>query len=191
MVAETSHLACFCEWSAVLFASPGLTNSMRKLSGRVHCHGMPSPYPRRRRLTCFEQTLPVAIVRWMAFNRIRVPFPATVFASVLFASSGVLNVILYSATRPKLIPHRPPVSMFTNPTSSDWLKSTSSRSHRRDDSGSDAWDEESRLRIEVRSTRTVEIAPPMPAWSSQQGSRNTARAPVSFLDPLDGSDTEA
>lgn len=36
----------------------------------------------------------------------RVPWAATVFADLIFASSGFLNVVLYTATRPNLRPHR-------------------------------------------------------------------------------------
>ncbi|KZT30679.1 hypothetical protein NEOLEDRAFT_1186492 [Neolentinus lepideus HHB14362 ss-1] len=50
--------------------------------------------------------LPVAVVRWRAFNSDDVPFVATVVAEVLFASSGLLNVVLFSLTRPALLPAR-------------------------------------------------------------------------------------
>jgi hypothetical protein len=35
-----------------------------------------------------------------------VPFAATAFADALFASSGLLNVILFALTRPKVLPSR-------------------------------------------------------------------------------------
>jgi len=63
--------------------------------------------------------LPIAIVRWTTFSNSnsKVPFAATAFSDVLFASSGWLNVFLYSFTRPKLLPRREtiilhPVSLF-------------------------------------------------------------------------------
>jgi hypothetical protein len=47
--------------------------------------------------------LPVAFARWFAFTGHQVPFGATAFASILFSSSGLLNVILFKVTRPKLL----------------------------------------------------------------------------------------
>jgi len=35
-----------------------------------------------------------------------VPFAATAFADTVFASSGLLNVILFALTRPKVLPSR-------------------------------------------------------------------------------------
>jgi len=49
---------------------------------------------------------PISVVRWMAFSGKSVPFPATAFATVLFSSSGLLNVILFKFTRPTLMPNR-------------------------------------------------------------------------------------
>ncbi|EPQ60547.1 hypothetical protein GLOTRDRAFT_135219 [Gloeophyllum trabeum ATCC 11539] len=50
--------------------------------------------------------LPIAVVRWRAFYSDDVPFAATIVADVLFASSGVLNVVLFAITRPALLPTR-------------------------------------------------------------------------------------
>lgn len=50
--------------------------------------------------------LPIAIVRWESFLGGCVPWAATVFADVVFASSGLFNVLLYSFTRPNLLPQR-------------------------------------------------------------------------------------
>lgn len=61
-----------------------------------------SSYPAVYIVTVF----PLSVVRWMAFTGITVPFPATCVASVLFSSSGLLNVILFSLTRPGLVPNR-------------------------------------------------------------------------------------
>ncbi|KAJ8508049.1 hypothetical protein ONZ45_g9638 [Pleurotus djamor] len=48
---------------------------------------------------------PVSIVRWLGFSDPSrdIPAGATFFASVLFSSSGLLNVILYSVTRPGVV----------------------------------------------------------------------------------------
>jgi len=63
--------------------------------------------------------LPIAVVRWTTFSgqNSNIPFAATAFSDLLFASSGWLNVTLYSFTRPKLLPSREtmiqtPVSPF-------------------------------------------------------------------------------
>lgn len=68
---------------------------------------------------------PIAVVRWMAFSHQNVPFAATAFASILFSSSGLFNVILYRFTRPKLMPHRDPSISWRFP-------STNTRSFRHD-----------------------------------------------------------
>ncbi|KAK0211075.1 hypothetical protein DFS33DRAFT_1238722, partial [Desarmillaria ectypa] len=49
---------------------------------------------------------PVSVVRWLEFGGTRVPFSATAFASVCFSCSGLFNVILFSATRPGIVPIR-------------------------------------------------------------------------------------
>ncbi|KAF8913599.1 hypothetical protein CPB85DRAFT_1375615 [Mucidula mucida] len=53
---------------------------------------------------------PMSAVRWLAFSGVEVPFAATAVASVLFSSSGLLNVLLFSLTRPGLVPNRNPVT---------------------------------------------------------------------------------
>ncbi|KAH8102518.1 hypothetical protein BXZ70DRAFT_1006435 [Cristinia sonorae] len=50
--------------------------------------------------------LPIAIVRWDSFLGHCIPWPATVASDVIFACSGLLNVLLFTVTRPGLIPHR-------------------------------------------------------------------------------------
>ncbi|KAK0449785.1 uncharacterized protein EV420DRAFT_1750560 [Desarmillaria tabescens] len=48
---------------------------------------------------------PITIVRWLSFSDgVYVPPGATFFAGILFSSSGLLNSILYTATRPNLVP---------------------------------------------------------------------------------------
>ncbi|PFH54777.1 hypothetical protein AMATHDRAFT_52684 [Amanita thiersii Skay4041] len=49
---------------------------------------------------------PIAVVRWMAFSGKTVPFAATACAGIVFSSSGLFNVILYTKTRPKLLASR-------------------------------------------------------------------------------------
>jgi len=49
---------------------------------------------------------PIAIARWSSFSGHRVPFAGTCFASILFASSGFLHVLLFGLTRPRLLPSR-------------------------------------------------------------------------------------
>ncbi|KAK0463750.1 uncharacterized protein EV420DRAFT_1106427 [Desarmillaria tabescens] len=51
---------------------------------------------------------PMSLVRWLSFFGMKVPFIATAFASILFSSSGILNVILFTLTRPGLVPNRGP-----------------------------------------------------------------------------------
>jgi len=47
---------------------------------------------------------PISIVRWLRFqSNIQVSDGATITAAIIFASSGMLNVILYLTTRPNLI----------------------------------------------------------------------------------------
>ncbi|PAV21999.1 hypothetical protein PNOK_0195600 [Pyrrhoderma noxium] len=61
--------------------------------------------------------LPIAVVRFRAFNDKHVPFTYTVIADVLFALSGFFNVILFGFTRPALLPRREstlPPSHHTN-----------------------------------------------------------------------------
>ncbi|TCD69950.1 hypothetical protein EIP91_005539 [Steccherinum ochraceum] len=50
--------------------------------------------------------LPIAIVRWDAFLGHCIPWGATVASDFIFACSGLLNVLLFSVTRPALVPHR-------------------------------------------------------------------------------------
>ncbi|KAK0441924.1 hypothetical protein EV421DRAFT_1904510 [Armillaria borealis] len=51
---------------------------------------------------------PMSLVRWLSFYKIPVPFIATAFASILFSSSGILNVTLFTLTRPGLVLNRGP-----------------------------------------------------------------------------------
>ncbi|KLO07591.1 hypothetical protein SCHPADRAFT_945165 [Schizopora paradoxa] len=50
--------------------------------------------------------LPIAIVRFKAFRGGHIPFGATVLADAIFSFSGLFNVILFSLTRPSLLPRR-------------------------------------------------------------------------------------
>ncbi|KAI6002223.1 hypothetical protein F5J12DRAFT_224173 [Pisolithus orientalis] len=51
--------------------------------------------------------LPISAARFSKFMGHDVPFPVTGFAATLYASSGLINTILYTLTRPKLMPRRP------------------------------------------------------------------------------------
>ena len=49
-------------------------------------------------------TVPVAAARFSAFHNEHVPFQVTVFAVMVFSLSGFFNVVLFTLTRPALIP---------------------------------------------------------------------------------------
>ncbi|KAG7448091.1 uncharacterized protein BT62DRAFT_891013 [Guyanagaster necrorhizus] len=49
--------------------------------------------------------IPISVVRWCAFSGTYVPFAATAFSSVCFACSGIFNTILFTITRPGVVPH--------------------------------------------------------------------------------------
>ncbi|KZS91207.1 hypothetical protein SISNIDRAFT_551043 [Sistotremastrum niveocremeum HHB9708] len=61
---------------------------------------------------------PISITRFIQFARPThpPPFAVTAFASIMFSSSGTLNVLLFSITRPALIPRRTPVVEVHSPT---------------------------------------------------------------------------
>ncbi|THH10932.1 hypothetical protein EW145_g998 [Phellinidium pouzarii] len=59
--------------------------------------------------------LPIAIVRFRAFNNQYVPFVYTVIADVLFSCSGFFNVCLFRLTRPALLPRRESASTYPSP----------------------------------------------------------------------------
>jgi len=50
--------------------------------------------------------LPISVARFLSFYDYKVAFPWTVFGGVLLGLSGVINVTLYSLTRPSLLPSR-------------------------------------------------------------------------------------
>jgi len=58
----------------------------------------------------FITVFPIAVVRWTSFSRPEpwdaIPFAATAFAAILFSLSGFFNVVLFTLTRPGLIPSR-------------------------------------------------------------------------------------
>ncbi|KAI0247658.1 hypothetical protein BJV78DRAFT_901876 [Lactifluus subvellereus] len=60
--------------------------------------------------------LPLSIARYNAFAHHRVPFAVTIFVDTIYLSSGLLNVILFSTTRPFLLPHDLPTSDTTSET---------------------------------------------------------------------------
>lgn len=69
-------------------------------------HTFPDSYPAVYIIT----VLPVGIARFRAFQSQSVPYAATIFADFLFCCSGLFNVVLFSVTRPALMPHRQTVS---------------------------------------------------------------------------------
>jgi len=119
----------------------------------------------------------------MSFNNDRVPFAATAFASVLFSSSGVLNVILYMATRPKLLPNRRDTAITLNSPTRDWQKQTMGREHRRGESQEDSWEGPPRMGLDIPGKLSLtDIASVEPA---ARHFRTPPSPPTgSFLDPL-------
>lgn len=63
-----------------------------------------------------SQILPVSIVRYMSFAHHQVPSSVTFFVDSIYLSSGLLNVLLFSFTRPFLLPHDPPTPNATYET---------------------------------------------------------------------------
>ncbi|KAF7440015.1 hypothetical protein PC9H_000356 [Pleurotus ostreatus] len=56
---------------------------------------------------------PISIARWVSFSGTAIPSAATMFADIMFCSSGFLNVLLYTITRPGVVrgsPQAPPPS---------------------------------------------------------------------------------
>jgi hypothetical protein len=47
----------------------------------------------------------LSAVRYSSFKHHDVPFGVTVFTDIIYLSSGLLNVLLFSITRPFLLPH--------------------------------------------------------------------------------------
>jgi hypothetical protein len=115
----------------------------------------------------------MAIVRWMAFSGKSVPFEATAFASVLFSSSGLLNVILFTSTRPKLMPTRGAIhafggnSTFGSPTTPTGMAFTS------------------RISIQRRDHTLLTNDYDIEAWkAASQHESESGKATVSFLAAL-------
>ncbi|KAF9270130.1 hypothetical protein L218DRAFT_952323 [Marasmius fiardii PR-910] len=75
---------------------------------------------------------PIAVVRWMTFAGMQVPFAATAFSSFLFSLSGVFNVCLFAYTRPRLLPQRERVDSSSSLTSSNFTCSNTCVSSRED-----------------------------------------------------------
>jgi len=53
---------------------------------------------------------PISVARYSAFAHHQVPFAVTCFVDIIYLSTGLLNVLLFSFTRPYLLPHDPPIS---------------------------------------------------------------------------------
>jgi len=54
--------------------------------------------------------MPVSVARYSAFAHHQVSFAVTCFVDIIYLSTGLLNVLLFSFTRPYLLPHDPPIS---------------------------------------------------------------------------------
>ncbi|KAI0247663.1 hypothetical protein BJV78DRAFT_1157059 [Lactifluus subvellereus] len=74
-----------------------------------------SSYP----LVYILTVLPLSIARYRDFAHHSVPSAGTIFVDIIYLSSGLLNVILFSTTRPFLLPHDPPTSDTTSETRYD------------------------------------------------------------------------
>jgi len=56
--------------------------------------------------------VPLSIARYRTFAHHHVPFAVIILVDCIYLSNGLLNVILFSVTRPYLLPHDPrPLSM--------------------------------------------------------------------------------
>jgi hypothetical protein len=53
------------------------------------------------------QILPLSIVRYSTFAHHHIPFAVIIFVDVIYLSLGLFNVLLFSTTRPLLLPHDP------------------------------------------------------------------------------------
>ncbi|KAH9957453.1 hypothetical protein BC827DRAFT_1225967 [Russula dissimulans] len=51
--------------------------------------------------------LPLSLARYLSFAHHYVPFAVTVFVDMIYLASGLFNVLLFSFTRPFLLPHDP------------------------------------------------------------------------------------
>ncbi len=58
----------------------------------------------------FSQILPVSSVRYRSFAHHHVSNGVLFFVDVIYLSNGLFNVLLFSITRPFLLPHSPPTS---------------------------------------------------------------------------------
>ena len=93
------------------------------------------------------QVLPITIARFITFFNpdTHVPFAATVFADMLFALSGFLNVILFIFTRPNFLPtrERSTPMILESPTTSSYnarrVKGYGFDSEYRPDGARDDW----------------------------------------------------
>jgi len=54
--------------------------------------------------------MPVSVARYSAFAHHQVSFAVTCFVDIIYLSTGLLNVLLFSFTRPYLLPHDPAIS---------------------------------------------------------------------------------
>jgi hypothetical protein len=57
-----------------------------------------------------SQIMPLSIVRYRTFAHHHVPNAGLIFVDIIYLSNGLFNVILFSVTRPFLLPHSLPSS---------------------------------------------------------------------------------
>ena len=58
------------------------------------------------------QVLPLSIARYRTFAHHHVPNAVIIFVDIIYLSNGLFNVLLFSITRPFLLPHDPPSCDF-------------------------------------------------------------------------------
>jgi hypothetical protein len=61
----------------------------------------------------------LSIVRYSTFANHPIPFAITILVDIIYLSSGLFNVLLFSITRPFLLPHDLPIPDTTTETTLD------------------------------------------------------------------------
>lgn len=63
-----------------------------------------------------SQILPLSIARYSTFAHRHVPYAVTIVVDIIYLSNGLFNVLLFSITRPFLLPHDLPSPTVTSKT---------------------------------------------------------------------------
>ena len=63
-----------------------------------------------------SQILPLSIARYSTFAHHHVPYAITIVVDIVYLSNGLFNVLLFSITRPFLLPHDLPSPTVTSKT---------------------------------------------------------------------------